>query len=208
MNSVIMVKKAIHYNVIQNILQYYECPDTCKAECCRNGRVHIFEDEFNLLKENDHERTNGIRSDVLYPALYIMNNPCSFLNQINRCETYERRPTVCGMYPFKVNNSGTTLGLQPCPLGFMIIKDISSWATDTISKADIPAAEKVEKMMQWEISLESYAIEASEFHSRESLQEMQIPYDELEMLSMFLLSKNALKKIPDVSDIQKKHCSI
>ncbi|WP_445475643.1 YkgJ family cysteine cluster protein [Methanococcoides methylutens] len=195
-----MVKKAIRYDVIQNILKNYECPDTCKAECCRNGRIHIFEDEFNLLKENDLERTKDIKSDVLIPALYVMNTPCSFLDPVNRCDIYGRRPTVCGMYPFKVNNSGISLGLQPCPLGFMIIKDISSWAMDAISRADIPAAEKVEKQMQWKMTLESYAMEFSDFHSRESLQEMQIPFDELEMLSMFLRSKNALKKINDVSD--------
>ncbi len=203
-----MVKKAIHYNTIQNILQHYECPDTCKAECCRNGRVHIFEEEFNFLKENNHERTKDIKSDILVPSLYVMTSPCSFLNLNNKCEIYENRLTVCGMYPFKVNDSGISLGLQPCPLGFMIIKDISSWAMDTISRADIPAAEKVEKLLQWEISLESYATEASDFYSRDSLQEMQIPYDELEMLSMFLRSKNALKKINDMPGIQETHCSI
>ncbi|NPE29439.1 YkgJ family cysteine cluster protein [Methanococcoides sp. SA1] len=208
MNSVMMVKKAIHYNAIQNILQHYECPDACKAECCRNGRVHIFEDEFNLLKENDHERTKDIKSDILVPSLYVMTSPCSFLNPTNRCEIYEKRLTVCGMYPFKVNDSGISLGLQPCPLGFMIIKDISSWAMDTISIADIPAAEKVEKLLQWEMSLESYATEASDFYSRETLQEMQIPYDELEMLSMFLRSKNALKMINGISEMRETHCSI
>lgn len=208
MNSVMMVKKAIHYNAIQNILQHYECPDTCKAECCRNGRVHIFEEEFNFLKENDPEKAKDIKSDILVPALYVMTSPCSFLNPANRCDIYEKRLTVCGMYPFKVNDSGTSLGLQPCPLGFMIIKDISSWAMDTISIADIPAAEKVEKLLQWEISLESYATDASDFHSRDSLQEMQIPYDELDMLSMFLQSKNALKKVNGTSEIQETHCSI
>lgn len=202
-----MVKKAIHYNAIQNILQHYECPDTCKAECCRNGRVHIFEEEFNFLKENDPEKAKDIKSDILVPALYVMASPCSFLNPTNRCEIYEKRLTVCGMYPFKVNDSGISLGLQPCPLGFMIIKDISSWAMDTISIADIPAAEKAEKLLQWEISLESYATEASDFHSRDSLQEMQIPYDELDMLSMFLQSKNALKKVNGVPEIQETHCS-
>ena len=203
-----MVKKAIHYNAIQNILHHYECPDTCKAECCRNGRVHIFEEEFNFLKENNHERAKDIKSDILVPSLYVMTSPCSFLNPTNRCEIYEKRLTVCGMYPFKVNDSGISLGLQPCPLGFMIIKDISSWAMDTISIADIPAAEKVEKLLQWEMSLESYATEASDFYSRETLQEMQIPYDELEMLSMFLRSKNALKKINDIPEIQETHCSM
>ncbi len=189
-----MVKKAIRYSVIQNILQYYECPDSCNAECCRNGRIHIFEDEFRFLKEKDHEKARSIKTDILFPSLYVMDTPCSFLDPFNRCGIYEKRPTVCGMYPFKVNNTGITVGLQPCPVGFMIIRDLSSWAMETISSADMPDTEKLEKLMQWKITLESYSTDLSTFHSTDSLREMQIPFDELEMLSIFLRSKNAIEK--------------
>ncbi|WP_440951802.1 YkgJ family cysteine cluster protein [Methanococcoides sp. FTZ1] len=189
MNSVMMVKKAIRYSVVQNILQYYECPDSCNAECCSNGRIHIFEDEFNFLKENYNERTKGIKSDDIIPSLYTMDTPCPFLDRVNRCDIHVKRPTVCGMYPFKVNSSGTSLGLQPCPVGFEVIKDLASWAMNTISKTGISEDEKAEKIMEWKNTVESYEQEALEFHTRESLQEMQIPFEELEMFSMFLLSK-------------------
>jgi hypothetical protein len=36
-------------------------------------------------------------------------------------------------------------------------------------------------------------LELSEFHSRPVLMEMQIPYEDLEMLSMFLASRNSGK---------------
>ena len=195
-----MIKKAIRYSVVQNILQYYECPENCKAECCCNGRIHIFEDEFNFLKENYNERTEGIKNDDILPSLYIMNTPCPFLDQANRCNIHAKRPTVCGMYPFKVNSSGTSLGLQPCPVGFLIISDLAAWAMDTISKEEISGSEKAEKLIEWEKTLKSYQKEASEFHLRESLQEMQIPFDELNMFSMFMLSRKAAKKVTEASD--------
>ncbi|WP_406662025.1 YkgJ family cysteine cluster protein [Methanolobus sp. ZRKC3] len=184
------VKKAIHYHVIQNILQHYECPDTCKAYCCKNGRVHMLEDEFKILTELNHGKAKNIINDSLSPNLYMMNNPCLFLNITDRCDAYTKRPTVCGLYPFKMNNSGFSVGLQPCPLGFMIMTDFSSWVMDTISKTNIPEDEKAEIIMKWQTDLESYAVELSEFHINLILKEMQIPFDELDMLSMFLSSKN------------------
>lgn len=193
MVAIMAVKKAIHYHVVQNILQHYECPDTCKAYCCKNGRVHMLEDEFKVLTELDSEKAKNIINDALVPHLYMMNTPCSFLNITNRCAAYEKRPTVCGMYPFKMNDSGVSLGLQPCPLGFLIIKDFSIWVMDTISKTDIPEDEKAAMLLQWEATLESYLVELSEFHTKPILKEMQIPFDELDMLSMFLLSKNSIK---------------
>ncbi|WP_094226757.1 YkgJ family cysteine cluster protein [Methanolobus psychrotolerans] len=196
MESSMTVKKAIHYNVIQNILRYYECPDTCKAYCCKNGRVHMLEDEFRFLTEKDQEKAKNIISDSNIPHLYMMNTPCSFLNMIDRCDIYDKRPTVCGLYPFKVNNSGVSLGLQPCPLGFLIIRDFSSWIMDTISRSNIPEDEKAGKIKEWQNNLDSYETELSEFHIKPILKEMQIPFDELDILSMFLFSKNALKNIP------------
>jgi Fe-S-cluster containining protein len=190
------VKKAIHYNVIQNILRYYECPDTCKSYCCKNGRVHMLEDEFKILAELDKVKSKNITNDSLVPDLYMMNTPCSFLNLTNRCDAYKDRPTVCGMYPFKMNNSGLSSGLQPCPLGFLIITDFFSWVMDTISTSNIPEDEKAVKILQWQTSLKSYAIELSEFQTKPILKEMQIPFDELDMLSLFLFSKNASKNNP------------
>ncbi|MDY0387292.1 MAG: YkgJ family cysteine cluster protein [Methanolobus sp.] len=189
------VKNAIHYHVVQNILQHYKCPDTCKAYCCKNGRVHMLEDEFKVLTEMDPEKAKNIINDALVPHLYMMGTPCSFLNITNRCDTYEKRPTVCGMYPFKINDSGISSGLQPCPLGFLIIKDFSIWIMDTISKTDIPQDEKAAILLQWEALLQSYLAELSEFHIKPILKEIQIPFDELDMLSMFLFSKNQ-KNIP------------
>lgn len=190
----VAVKRAVRYDIIQNILRHYECPPSCESHCCSKGQIHMFEDELKVLSSLDSARAGKIIADTNSPSLYLMQAPCSFLNDTGRCHVYGRRPTVCGLYPFKVNTSGTTIGLQPCPVGFLIIKDFVSWITDTLSKADIPCEERSRMVDEWQKSVESYALELSEFHSKPLLLEMQIPYEDLEMLSMFLASRKSAKE--------------
>lgn len=191
MEITIAVKKAIRYSVVQNILKHYECPDTCGAHCCSKGQIHMFEDEVKVLTAQDQSKAGKITNEGLSAGLYLMSAPCSFLNEIGRCEVYDKRPTVCGMYPFKVNTSGNSVGLQPCPVGFLIIRDFAEWIIYSLSKSGITEEEKARLAEEWQMNVESYAVELAEFHSKPFLKEMQIPYDELEMLSMFLASRNS-----------------
>ncbi|TGC11009.1 YkgJ family cysteine cluster protein [Methanolobus halotolerans] len=186
------VKKAIRYDVVQNILRHYECPDTCGAHCCSKGQIHLFEDELKLLTVLDPVKSGVINKDIS-PGLYLMNAPCSFLNETGRCEVYSKRPIVCGLYPFKVNTSGNSIGLQPCPVGFLIIRDFASWVMDSILKTGLSEQEKLRISEEWQRNIDSYASELTEFHFKTVLKEMQIPFDELEMLSMFLASTNSQK---------------
>ena len=185
------VKKAVHYDIIQSILQHYECPPSCNSHCCSKGQIHMFEDELKMLLNLDPERAGKIKADSHSPSLYLMQAPCSFLNSSGRCHVYSRRPTVCGLYPFKVNTTGNTIGLQPCPVGFLIIRDFISWVAGSISDMDISTQERSELIEEWQRTLESYARELDEFHSKPVLMEMQIPYDDLDMLSMFLASRRS-----------------
>jgi Fe-S-cluster containining protein len=187
----VAVKKAIRYNVIQSILKHYQCPDTCGAHCCSKGQIHFFEDEVKVLTILDREKAGRITNKGLSEGLYQMNAPCSFLNANGRCEVYDNRPTVCGMYPFKVNTSGNSVGLQPCPIGFLIIQDFAEWIVESFSRSSVSDDEKARIKEEWEKNIASYEAELVDFHSRTVLKEMQIPFDELEMLSMFLSSKNA-----------------
>jgi Fe-S-cluster containining protein len=187
----VAVKKAIRYNVIQSILKHYQCPDTCGAHCCSKGQIHFFEDEVKVLTILDREKAGRITNKGLSEGLYQMNAPCSFLNANGRCEVYDNRPTVCGMYPFKVNTSGNSVGLQPCPIGFLIIRDFAEWIVESFSRSSVSDDEKARIKEEWEKNIASYEAELVDFHSRTVLKEMQIPFDELEMLSMFLSSKNA-----------------
>ena len=187
----VAVKKAIRYNVVQSILKHYQCPDTCGAHCCSKGQIHFFEDEVKVLTILDREKAGRITNKGLSAGLFQMNSPCSFLNENGRCGVYDNRPTVCGMYPFKVNTSGNSVGLQPCPIGFLIIRDFAEWIVESFSRSSVSDNEKARIKEEWEKNIASYEAELVDFHSRTVLKEMQIPFDELEMLSMFLSSKNA-----------------
>ncbi|WP_340820753.1 YkgJ family cysteine cluster protein [Methanolobus sp. WCC4] len=187
------VKNAIHYRAVQNILKHYQCPDTCGAHCCSQGQIHIFEDEVKVLSILNEKKAGMITNEGLSAGLYLMNAPCSFLGSTGRCEVYDKRPTVCGMYPFKVNTSGNSVGLQPCPIGFLIIRDFAEWIVDSFSRSNSSDEEKARIKEEWKKNVDSYEAELLEFHLKPILKEMQIPFDELEMLSMFLSSK--LKKI-------------
>lgn len=184
------VKKAVRYDIVQSILRHYECPPTCQAHCCSKGQIHMFEDEMKVLSSLDPSKAGKITGDTNSPSLYLMQAPCSFLNDSGRCHVYERRPTVCGLYPFKVNTSGISIGLQPCPVGFLIIRDFAMWMMDTIAKADLSVEARSRMADDWRKDVESYALELSGFHLKPVLMEMQIPYDDLEMLSMFLGSRD------------------
>ena len=189
-----VLKKAIRYSVIQNILKHYQCPETCGAHCCSKGQIHMFEDEVKVLTILDAKKARKITNDGLSSGLYLMDAPCSFLNVTGRCEVYERRPTVCGMYPFKVNTSGNSIGLQPCPIGFLIIRDFSEWIVDSFSRSCVTDEEKSRIKDEWQKNVDSYASELVEFHSKLILKEMQIPFDELEMFSMFLHLKDTKRR--------------
>jgi hypothetical protein len=89
-----------------------------------------------------------------------------------------------------VNTSGISIGLQPCPVGFLIIRDFALWMMDTIAKADLSVEARSRMADDWRKDVESYALELSGFHVKPVLMEMQIPYDDLEMLSMFLGSRD------------------
>jgi hypothetical protein len=192
------VKKAIRYSIVQNILKHYQCPETCGAHCCSQGQIHFFEDEVKVLTLMDKEKAKNITNEGLSVGIYQMNAPCSFLSSSGRCEVYNSRPTVCGMYPFKVNTSGTSLGLQPCPIGFLIIRDFAEWIIDIFSRSAASDEEKERIKEEWQKNIELYEAELVDFHFRPVLKEIQIPFDELEMLSMFLSSrKTVLSLIED-----------
>lgn len=187
------VKKAIHYSAAHNILQYYICPEDCEAHCCKNGQIHIFEEEYHNFSRINPDKAKHIQSEMPQSPLYKIETPCSFLKSHDRCGVYYERPIVCGLYPFKVNTSGNSIGLQPCPIGFLIIQEFSKWVIENVQKTQLSDSKKATIMKEWEQTIESYALELAEFHNKSTLNEIQIPFDELEMFSMYMSSRNLPK---------------
>ncbi|AEH60134.1 protein of unknown function UPF0153 [Methanosalsum zhilinae DSM 4017] len=184
------IKKVIHYDTIQRILKYYKCPDNCNAHCCRNGSIHLFEEEKNNLVRAYPERETMIRPEKNVVQLYLINSPCMFLNCIGRCEIYNERPVVCGLYPFKVDRSTVSIGLQPCPVGFDIIRDFTCWIVEHISCSDhVSGDDKQQLIKEWETELEFYAGELALFFKKSIIKELIIPFTDLEMFAIYVDDK-------------------
>lgn len=188
MNMLEAVKKAIHYSAIQNILQYYICPEDCAAHCCKHGRIHIFEEEYENFYKIDSQKAYFIKHENPPSPLYKIETPCAFLKAHDRCGVYYQRPIVCGLYPFKVNSSGESIGLQPCPIGYLIMQEFSKWVVNNIEKTQYSQNQKTEVIRQWEKTIASYAKELEGFHNNNELQELQIPFEDLERFSIFINS--------------------
>ena len=59
-----------------------------------------------------------------------------------------------------------------------------------VSKTGIPEEEKARVIAEWENTIDSYAEELAGFHMKNTLKEIQIPFDELEMFAMYMASKD------------------
>ncbi len=184
------IKKVIHYDTIQKILKYYKCPDNCNAHCCRNGSIHLFEEEKNNLVHAYPEKGSMIRSEKNVDHLYLINSPCMFLSSIDRCEIYNERPVVCGLYPFKVDRSTVSIGIQPCHVGFDVIRDFTCWIVEHISCSDhVSGDDKEQLIKEWETGLGFYAGEVALFFKKSTIKELIVPFTDLEMFAIYLDKK-------------------
>ena len=89
-------------NIARNSLSDY-CINTCKAKCCKKGKLVLSENEAKLLvKDIDklEKKENGIY------VLNIDKKNCPKLNN-NMCGVYDRRPKTCGDFPLYLH--GETL---------------------------------------------------------------------------------------------------
>ncbi|MCS3923796.1 YkgJ family cysteine cluster protein [Methanosalsum natronophilum] len=190
MSQTSFIRKIVHYDIIQRILKQYQCPASCNSHCCKNGKVHLFEEEKESLLRlrPDKKRHIAIEKDVSY--LYTIDFPCVFLDDSHRCEVYVERPLVCGLYPFKVSESRNDIGLQPCPIGYSIIKDFSKWVVGSLAKMDdVPLDKKRQIKESWELKLDLYSNELTNFFTNSSISEISIPLNDLELFSIYLDEK-------------------
>lgn len=113
------------YVILQNILSHYECPSDCQAYCCKIQDVEMDMKDLKALCNVSKTKTADLDSALINGVLYYkLNFPCSFLSEINKCEAYKHRPTVCRIYPFNCNSELEKISINPCKMGVSILKDI------------------------------------------------------------------------------------
>ncbi len=126
------------FGPVQELLSHYSCPSTCPAICCKIADINMDEMDMKRLGNAAKDKTDRIGSFNENEDLhYKMHPPCPFL-EADRCSVYDRRPTMCRLFPFNISTVPDVLLLFPCDMGACIFGDYVEYA-DTILKRPIPA---------------------------------------------------------------------
>ena len=117
---------------ILDILHAYECPPECPAYCCKSFPIQITNHERKILRKLSLEKTNFLkRKELPFGPGYEIDPPCGFLEN-NRCNAHDRRPLICKIYPFVLEE--TFIQIHPCIVGLKIAENIMSYQIEMIKK--------------------------------------------------------------------------
>ena len=126
------------FETVQRILSHYSCPPKCPAICCKIADINLDENDLKILRQAAKGKADKIESCNEDGELhYKMHPPCPFL-EFNKCSIYDRRPTMCRLFPFNITTMPDALLLFPCDMGASIFEDYVEYS-DNILKQPIPA---------------------------------------------------------------------
>lgn len=132
--------------LLSDIVKNYKCPAECNGACCRECNITLEESEFKRIIKQRKEIKETLEKNALISSEIIVGSevkqyeftahPCPLLSEKGRCSTYNIRPTICRIYPFKVNSSTVpgNISVDACPVGVQIALDFVVFKT--IANAD------------------------------------------------------------------------
>lgn len=107
------IKNLDSFNVIDEILSYYACPEQCKGTCCKGLDIPLEESDIERIsKANPKNKIvleNLVQLDETFTywgysvkaSKTFPEKPCPFLNgKTSLCRIQEAKPISCKMYPF------------------------------------------------------------------------------------------------------------
>lgn len=119
---------------LSEILQFYECPANCQAECCKVNEIGFTEfEKKRILKMYPQIRKKlDLITEKKSATIYnenvdyyvIKDNPCPLLED-DKCSIHNANPFICCIYPFKPGklDNPRTVKVDPCPMGLEITVD-------------------------------------------------------------------------------------
>ncbi|MGE0792823.1 MAG: YkgJ family cysteine cluster protein [Candidatus Woesearchaeota archaeon] len=66
------------------------CINTCKAKCCKRGKLPLTSEEAKMFDKNRIDKNNH----------YDLTDGCEYLDKNLKCKIYDKRPKICKDYPF------------------------------------------------------------------------------------------------------------
>ncbi len=170
------------YSLLMNILSYYECPSDCHAYCCKIQKIEMDMKDLKALRNVSKTKTEGLDSILNNGVRYYkLNYPCTFLSEVDTCDAYKHRPTICRIYPFNNNSETGMFTIDPCKMGVNIVTDILEYTTKILNQPIPPnASNKLN---------ETYEIFYSTIKEDSKIEFFAFTFDHLKMFGEYLASK-------------------
>lgn len=122
------------FRCVQEIFSHYSCPSTCPAVCCKIADINLDENDFEILSQAPKYKADKIKSwNEDGEIHYKICPPCPFL-EFGKCSVYDRRPTICRMFPFNICNLPDVLLLFPCDMGASIFEDYVEYSGNVLKQ--------------------------------------------------------------------------
>ncbi|QLC50354.1 YkgJ family cysteine cluster protein [Methanolobus zinderi] len=122
------------FETVQEILSHYSCPSTCPATCCKIADINLDEKDLEILRQASKYKADRIESwNEDGEDHYKISPPCPFLES-DKCSIYDRRPTMCRMFPFNFSNMPDVLLLFPCDMGANIFEDYVEYSKNILNR--------------------------------------------------------------------------
>ncbi|WP_407356517.1 YkgJ family cysteine cluster protein [Methanolobus sp. WCC5] len=126
------------FDLIVNVLSNYQCPVDCPSLCCKIQNIDFDGKDLKILRKASKTKTEKAERVRYKGSLYYsIEPPCPFLGDTGKCTSYDRRPTVCRIYPFNCDSDNLSVKIYPCDLGIKILSDFLKFRNEKL-KLDIP----------------------------------------------------------------------
>ena len=138
MSKEIRLRDTLIYPAIMEILLHYKCPTTCSAVCCKTQDIEMDGKDRKILRGASKILTDNLRTkEINGMRLYTIPPPCPFLTESDICSAYDRRPTVCRIFPFNMNPEYAAMNIYPCDIGINICEGLFEYTRNVLGE-DVP----------------------------------------------------------------------
>lgn len=183
------VNKTLRYAL--KILEFYTCPESCHAHCCKVNQINFGQVEYNMILEKYPDLKHLMETSTNMNVENFRGQPwreymfietlCPLLKE-DRCSVQAVKPFICRMYPFKTDTTAPPnyLGVDPCPIGTEITIDYDVYANNfMLERGKIPE-EMMFLCMQTNLKYLMHVIEGSKsFATSEKSPKICIPLEDM-----------------------------
>ncbi|MCL2712929.1 MAG: YkgJ family cysteine cluster protein [Methanomassiliicoccaceae archaeon] len=92
------------YGVCERLHNRFEC-EMC-GKCCHQANINVRDEEVQRIADHLKISSDEFISEYLYRNnnlwLFKKSGACRFLDENNKCKIWQKRPMICGDFPYLV----------------------------------------------------------------------------------------------------------